>query len=55
MTRLSGHNAIVTGAGAGIGRAIAVRLATEGVAAVAATRRADPERGETLAPVGLCS
>ncbi|MGI9419963.1 MAG: SDR family NAD(P)-dependent oxidoreductase [Geminicoccaceae bacterium] len=30
MTRLSHHNAIVTGAGSGIGRAIALRLASEG-------------------------
>ena len=31
MTRLAHHNAIVTGAGSGIGRAIALRLASEGV------------------------
>lgn len=32
MSRLDGHRAIVTGAGAGIGRAIALRLAAEGAA-----------------------
>ncbi len=45
--RLEGKTAIVTGAGRGIGRAIAVRLATEG-AAVVATQR-DAAEGEELA------
>lgn len=34
MTRLAGHAAVVTGAGAGIGRAIALRLAAEGARVV---------------------
>jgi 3-oxoacyl-[acyl-carrier protein] reductase len=34
MSRLSGHRAVVTGAGAGIGRAIALRLASEGAQVV---------------------
>lgn len=34
MTRLSHHNAVVTGAGAGIGKAIALRLASEGAKVV---------------------
>lgn len=34
MSRLSHHNAVVTGAGAGIGRAIALRLAAEGAKVV---------------------
>ena len=34
MTRLSHHQAVVTGAGAGIGRAIALRLAAEGAKVV---------------------
>ena len=34
MTRLSHHNAVVTGAGSGIGRAIALRLASEGARVV---------------------
>lgn len=34
MSRLSQHNAVVTGAGAGIGRAIALRLAAEGAKVV---------------------
>lgn len=35
MSRLSHHNAVVTGAGAGIGRAIALRLAADGAKVVA--------------------
>ncbi|MFP4328911.1 MAG: SDR family NAD(P)-dependent oxidoreductase, partial [Paracoccaceae bacterium] len=34
MTRLAHHAAVVTGAGAGIGRAIALRLASEGARVV---------------------
>ena len=46
-TRLDGKVAIVTGAGRGIGRAIAVRLAVEGAAVVASQRGA--AEGEELA------
>ena len=45
--RLEGKVAIVTGAGRGIGRAIAVRLASEGAAVVGSQRNA--EEGEALA------
>jgi NAD(P)-dependent dehydrogenase (short-subunit alcohol dehydrogenase family) len=56
MERLEGKRAIVTGAGAGIGRAIALRLASEGARVVladvdeqAAENVADEIEGETLA------
>jgi NAD(P)-dependent dehydrogenase (short-subunit alcohol dehydrogenase family) len=45
--RLEGKVAIVTGAGRGIGRAIAVRLASEGAAVVGSQRNA--QEGEALA------
>ena len=41
MTRLSDHRAVVTGAGAGIGKAIALRLASEGAWIVVNDRNAD--------------
>ena len=45
--RLSGRTAIVTGAGQGVGRGIALRLASEGANVVIAARRA--ETGEPVA------
>src|SRR5215210_1694174 len=45
MERLEGKRAIVTGAGAGIGRAIALRLASEGATLV---RRTDVTRAEEV-------
>lgn len=50
MTRLSGQAAIVTGAGRGIGRAVAVALAAEG-AAVALAARTRAELAELAAEI----
>lgn len=50
MQRLQGRRAIITGAGSGIGRASALRFATEGASVLAVGRREDPLR-ETAAQV----
>jgi glucose 1-dehydrogenase len=46
--RLAGRNAIITGAGSGIGRAVAVRYAAEGANVAANDRTATAELAETL-------
>src|SRR5215211_7480979 len=46
MKRLEGKRAIVTGAGAGIGRAIAIRLASEGARVALAEQAAEGVAGE---------
>jgi glucose 1-dehydrogenase len=43
--RLSGRVAVVTGSASGLGRAIAIRLATEGASVVVSDVRADPVEG----------
>ena len=43
--RLAGRVAIVTGSASGIGRAIAIRLASEGAAVVVSDVRSDPREG----------
>jgi len=51
MTKeLTGHVAVVTGAGRGFGKAIALRFAAEG-AAVTVTARTQPELDQTLAEI----
>jgi NAD(P)-dependent dehydrogenase (short-subunit alcohol dehydrogenase family) len=42
MTRFEGRTALVTGGGTGIGRAVAVRLASEGARVVVSGRRSEP-------------